>query len=93
MPPALPASNGPLTSASCRKFRHKRWKRRSLRRAIARAALENLSCGLPVIQWREDRGVVAVPAERLAPLTRRILEVNGEPLPEAEDRTWRQGVP
>ncbi len=30
--------------------------------------------------------VVEVPAEQLEPLARRILEVNGEPLPEAEER-------
>jgi hypothetical protein len=59
---------------------------RALRRAYAHAILENLSFGLPIIQWHEDRGMVAVPAEQLAPFARRILEVNGEPLPEAEER-------
>lgn len=47
--------------------------------------LENKAWGLPVIQWREGRGVVEVPAEQLEPLARRILEVNGDPLPEAEE--------
>ena len=63
---------------------------RALRRAYARTVLENLGFGLPIIQWRVDRGVVAVPAEQLAPLARRILEVNGEPLPEAEERALLQ---
>lgn len=65
---------------------------RALRRAYARVVLENLSYGLPVIQWRADRGVVAVPAELLAPLARRILESNGEPLPEAEERALMAAV-
>ena len=64
-----------------------------MRRAYARVVLENLSYGLPVIQWREDRGVVAVPAEHLAPLARRILETNGDPLPEAEQRALLRGLP
>ncbi len=59
---------------------------RAMRRAYARVVLENKSYGLPVIQWREGRGVVEVPAEQLEPLARRILEVNGEPLPEDEER-------
>ncbi len=59
---------------------------RAMRRAYARVVLENKSYGLPVIQWRQGRGVVEVPAEQLEPLARRILEVNGEPLPEAEER-------
>ncbi|MBX3749426.1 MAG: zeta toxin family protein [Opitutaceae bacterium] len=59
---------------------------RAMRRAYARVVLENKSFGLPVIQWRQGRGVVEVPAEQLEPLARRILEVNGEPLPEAEER-------
>ena len=66
---------------------------RALRRAYARVVLENITYGLPVIQWREGRGVVAVPAELLAPLARRILETNGEPLPAVEERALRQGVP
>lgn len=66
---------------------------RALRRAYARTILENLRHSLPIIQWREDRGVVKVPAELLAPLARRILETNGEPLPEAEERALLQGVP
>ncbi len=66
---------------------------RALRRAYARVILENKTYGLPVIQWREGRGVVAVPAELLAPLARRILETNGEPLPAAEERTLLRGVP
>jgi len=59
---------------------------RAMRRAYARVVLENKAFGLPVIQWRQGRGVVEVPAEQLEPLARRILEVNGEPLPEAEER-------
>jgi len=59
---------------------------RAMRRAYAKVVLENLALGLPVIQWREGKGVVEVPAEQLEPLARRILEVNGEPLPEEETR-------
>ena len=59
---------------------------RAMRRAYAKVVLENKSFGLPVIQWRDGIGVVEVPAEQLEPLARRILEVNGEPLPEAEER-------
>ena len=59
---------------------------RAMRRAYARVVLENKAYGLPVIQWRDDRGVVEVPAEQLEPLARRILEVDGDPLPEAEER-------
>jgi predicted ABC-type ATPase len=66
---------------------------RAMRRAYARVVLENLTYHLPVIQWREGRGMVAVPAELLAPLAHRILETNGEPLPEAEQRALLQGVP
>lgn len=66
---------------------------RAMRKAYADAILENLRYGLPVIQWREGRGAVAVPAELLEPLARRILETNGEPLPEAEERALLQGVP
>lgn len=59
---------------------------RAMRRAYARVVLENKAYGLPVIQWRDDRGVVEVPAEQLEPLARRILEVDGDPLPEEEER-------
>lgn len=59
---------------------------RAMRRAYARVVLENKSWGLPVIQWRDGIGAVEVPAEQLEPLARRILETNGEPLPEAEER-------
>ena len=59
---------------------------RAMRKAYADVVLENLSYGLPVIQWRQGIGVVEVPAEQLAPLARRILEVNGEPLPVEEER-------
>jgi len=59
---------------------------RAMRRAYARVVLENKSYGLPVIQWRDAVGVVEVPAEQLEPLARRILEVDGDPLPEAEER-------
>lgn len=59
---------------------------RSMRRAYARVVLENKAWGLPVIQWRDGIGMVEVPTEQLEPLARRILEVNGEPLPEAEER-------
>jgi len=59
---------------------------RSMRRAYAKVVLENKAWGLPVIQWRDGIGVVEVPAEQLEPLALRILEVNGEPLPEAEER-------
>jgi predicted ABC-type ATPase len=57
---------------------------RAMRRAFARVVLENKAYGLPVIQWREGIGVVKVPAEQLEPFARRILEVNGDPLPESE---------
>jgi hypothetical protein len=66
---------------------------RSLCRAYARVVLENRAYGLPVIQWREGRGVVKVPAELLEPLARRILENNGDPLPEEEQRALLKGVP
>lgn len=59
---------------------------RAMRKAFADVVLENKAWGLPVIQWREGRGVVKVPAEQLEPLARRILEVDGDPLPEAETR-------
>jgi hypothetical protein len=54
---------------------------RAMRKAFADAVLENLRFGLPVIQYRDGQ-VVEVPAEELAPLARRILAANGEPLPE-----------
>jgi predicted ABC-type ATPase len=66
---------------------------RAIRRAYARVVLENLGLGLPIIQWREGRGVVAVPAELLAPLAHRILETNGEPLPDAEQHALLRDVP
>ncbi|HEY5552481.1 MAG TPA: AAA family ATPase [Opitutaceae bacterium] len=59
---------------------------RAMRRAFADVVIENKSLGLPIIQWREGKGVVEVPAEQLEPLARRILEVNGQPLPEEEER-------
>eukprot|EP01035_Chromulina_nebulosa_P036460 gene36460-biopygen23954 len=59
---------------------------RAMRRAYARVVLENKAWGLPVIQWREGKGVVEVPAEQLEPLARRILEVDGDPLPAEEER-------
>ncbi len=59
---------------------------RAMRRAYARVVLENKAWGLPVIQWREGRGTVEVPAEQLEPFARRILEVDGDPLPEEETR-------
>jgi len=39
---------------------------RAMRRAYAKVVLENKAYGLPVIQWRQDRGVVEVPAEQQA---------------------------
>lgn len=59
---------------------------RAMRKAYADVILENKAWGLPIIQWRAGLGVVEVPAEQLEPLARRILEVNGEPLPEEEER-------
>lgn len=59
---------------------------RAIRRAYALAILEEKAYGLPVIQWREGRGVMRIPAEQLEPLARRILEVQGDPLPEEEER-------
>ncbi|HUJ42759.1 MAG TPA: zeta toxin family protein [Opitutaceae bacterium] len=66
---------------------------RAMRRAYARVVLENKAYGLPLIQWREGRGAVRVPAESLEPFARRILETNGEPLPEEEERALLHGVP
>ena len=54
---------------------------RAMRKAFADAVLENLRFGLPVVQYIDGK-VVHVPAEELAPLARRILAANGEPLPE-----------
>jgi len=65
---------------------------RAMRRAYATVVLENLEWGMPVIQWRDRIGVVEVPPEKLAPLARRILEVNGEPLPEEEERELLSGL-
>ena len=65
---------------------------RAMRRAYARVVLENKAWGLPVIQWREGRGTVEVPAEQLEPFARRILEVNGDPLPEEETRELLKGL-
>jgi len=59
---------------------------RAMRKAFADVVLENKAYGLPVIQWRDGRGVVEVPAEQLEPFARRILEVDGDPLPEEEER-------
>lgn len=59
---------------------------RAMRKAYADVVFENKAWGLPVIQWREGRGVVEVPPEQLEPLARRILEVDGDPLPEEEER-------
>jgi predicted ABC-type ATPase len=56
---------------------------RAMRKAFADAVLENLRFGLPVVQYHDGR-VVHVPAEDLAPLARRILAANGEPLPEEQ---------
>ena len=60
---------------------------RAMRRAYARVVLENKAWGLPVIQWRDGIGVVEVPPEQLEPFARRILEVDGDPLPADEERT------
>jgi predicted ABC-type ATPase len=65
---------------------------RALRRAYARVVLENNAYGLPVIQWREGRGVVKVQAGLLEPLARRILENNGDPLPEEEERALQEAA-
>jgi predicted ABC-type ATPase len=59
---------------------------RAMRKAFADVVLENKAYGLPVIQWRQGRGVVEVPAEQLEPFARRILEVDGDPLPEQEEQ-------
>ncbi len=59
---------------------------RAMRKAFADVVLENKAWGLPVIQWRDGIGVVEVPAEQLEPLARRILEVDGDPLPADEER-------
>ncbi|HEY8991588.1 MAG TPA: AAA family ATPase [Luteolibacter sp.] len=54
---------------------------RAMRKAYADAVLENLRFGLPIIQYRDGQ-IIEVPAEELAPQARRILEANGELLPE-----------
>ena len=59
---------------------------RAMRRAYARVVIENKAWGLPVIQWRDGIGVVEVPPEQLEPFARRILEVDGDPLPADEER-------
>lgn len=68
---------------------HTRASMRAMRKAYADAVLENLRFGLPVIQYHDGK-VVEVPAEQLAPRARRILEANGEFLPEeiAAGKTW-----
>ena len=58
---------------------------RAMRKAYADVILENKAWGLPVIQWRDGIGVVEVPAEQLEPFARRILEVDGDPLPAEEE--------
>jgi hypothetical protein len=63
-----------------------------MRKAFADVVLENKAFGLPVIQWRVGRGMVKVPAVQLEPLARRILEVDGDPLPEAEERALLAGL-
>ncbi len=60
---------------------------RAMRKAYADAVLENLRFGLPVIQYIDGK-TVEVPAEQLAPMARRILEANGEYLPEDEKPSW-----
>lgn len=65
---------------------------RAMRKAFADVVLENKAFGLPVIQWRVGRGMVEVPAEQLEPFARRILEVDGDPLPEAEERALLAGL-
>ncbi len=59
---------------------------RAMRKAFAEVVLENKAWGLPVIQWRDGVGVVEVPPEQLEPFARRILEVDGDPLPADEER-------
>jgi|GEM_PF-5469623 len=59
---------------------------RAMRRAYARVILENKQWGLPIIQWREGIGKVEIPAEQLGPFALRILEVDGDPLPAAEEQ-------
>ena len=65
---------------------------RAMRKAFADVVLENKAWGLPVIQWREGRGMVEVPPEQLEPFARRILEVDGDPLPEEEERALLAGL-
>jgi len=60
---------------------------RAMRKAFADAVLENLRFGLPVIQYHDGK-VVKIPAEQLAPKARRILEANGEYLPEDTKPSW-----
>lgn len=59
---------------------------RAMRKAFADVILENKPWGLPVIQWREGIGKVEIPAEQLEPFARRILEGDGDPLPETEEQ-------
>ena len=65
---------------------------RAMRKAFADVVLENKAYGLRVIQWREGRDLVEVPAEQLEPFARRILEVDGDPLPEEEERALLAGL-
>jgi hypothetical protein len=84
MPDALPPTIGEPMAMTFEE--ETRRSLRAMRRAYAKVVLENKAWGLPVIQWREGRGVVHVPPEQLEPLARRILEVDGDPLPEAEEQ-------
>jgi predicted ABC-type ATPase len=72
-------------AAALRFHEESRRSMRAMRKAYADVVLENKAYGLPVIQWREGKGVVEVPAEQLEPFARRILEVDGDPLPEEEE--------
>jgi hypothetical protein len=59
-----------------------------MRKAWADAVLENLEFGLPVVHADAEGKVMHTPAEEFAPRARRILEVNGDFLPEEQKPSW-----
>jgi predicted ABC-type ATPase len=52
--------------------------------AYADAILDGQRYQTAIVKWQRDRGVVLIPPELLVPLARRIIEVNGHPLPDDE---------
>lgn len=58
--------------------------------AYADAILDGQRYQTTIVQWRKDRGVVFIPPELLVPLARRIIEVDGRPLADAELRALNE---